>query len=156
MTECDNLSVGVIVQHDGDTLLLERARYPWGWAAPAGHVDEHGSLEQTAVEEVWEETGLRISVDGLVKVIDGVRMQNECRRPGGDHHVWTVFRAEAPSKDTNMSEDETSGKMWVPNDKLVEMVNRSREVDQAEIQHGDELIEGVWVEFFTRAGLADK
>jgi len=61
---CDNKSVGVIVQNDGgDILLLHRARFPFGMAPPAGHIDDHGSPEQAAVTEVFEEVGLTLPID---------------------------------------------------------------------------------------------
>ena len=56
--QCDNTSVGMIVRNDKDELLLiERKNEPYGFAPPAGHVDDHGSFEDAARAELEEEVG---------------------------------------------------------------------------------------------------
>jgi len=37
---CDNTSVGMLVRKEDKVLLLERMKPPYGFAPPAGHVDE--------------------------------------------------------------------------------------------------------------------
>lgn len=112
---CDHTSVGVIVRNeDGAIALLERARPPEGIAPAAGHIDSHGSPEQTAVDEVWEELGLRINPNDLrATTIAGRIVRNSCRRIGGDHHRWWVFEAVlAESQPMNPSQDETRSAAW--------------------------------------------
>ena len=56
---CDHTSVGVLIHNDNNELLLiERGTFPFGMAAPAGHVDQHDSCEEAAIAEVREEVGL--------------------------------------------------------------------------------------------------
>ena len=55
---CDNKSVGMLVWRDGKLLLVERKRPPFGFAPPAGHVDEDKSFEVAAKRELKEEVGL--------------------------------------------------------------------------------------------------
>lgn len=40
--------------------FLALRRYNGVWLLPKGHVDPGETLEETAVREVWEETGLRV------------------------------------------------------------------------------------------------
>src|ERR1019366_5810903 len=63
---CDNKSVGIIVRNpEGSFALLKRAYFPIGYAPVAGHVDDHGSVEQAAVDEVIEEIDLTVTVEDL-------------------------------------------------------------------------------------------
>ncbi|MEU8272659.1 NUDIX hydrolase, partial [Sphaerisporangium sp. NPDC049002] len=56
--QCDNRSVGIIIEQDERYLTFKRATDPPGEAPPAGHVDVHGNIEQAARIEVSEEVGL--------------------------------------------------------------------------------------------------
>jgi 8-oxo-dGTP diphosphatase len=65
------LTVDAVVFAVGDdgvwnVLLIQRKKDPFEgqWAFPGGHVDpEDQSVEHAAARELWEETGLEISVD---------------------------------------------------------------------------------------------
>lgn len=154
MERCDNKSVGVIVQNEAnETLLVSRARFPFGWAAPAGHVDGHGGIEQTAVDEVFEETGVTITADDLELVIDGLRVENQCRRPGGDHHYWTVYRASIQEQAVAQSPEETLEVKWVSQKTLAAFALAT--VTQPSIASGDEALEPIWLQFFQEAGVLD-
>ncbi len=156
MTECDNTSVGVIVENEGDILLIERARFPWGWAAPAGHIDEHGGPDEAAITEVREETGLMIPIEGLERVIEARRVENQCRRVGGDHHVWTVFKAESATRDTTPSPDETSGMLWATPVQLTQMIERTQQTSHERVRQGDPVLERIWMEYFVELGIPHK
>lgn len=54
---------------DGEgVVLIERSNPPHGWALPGGFVDYGESCEQAAVREMKEETGLDITLTGLLGV----------------------------------------------------------------------------------------
>ena len=57
---CDHRSVGILVWHNKRLLLIERKNFPFGFAPPAGHVDENKSFEEAAKRELKEEVGLQI------------------------------------------------------------------------------------------------
>ncbi|MFY1674005.1 NUDIX hydrolase [Plantactinospora sp. WMMB334] len=94
---CDNHSVGVVITDSRDrVLLITRATLPVGRAPIAGHRDDHGSVEDTARDEVAEE--VQLTVTSLVRVVDGRWRTNACRRqhgPEGLGHRWTIFLATA-------------------------------------------------------------
>ena len=51
-----------------EVLLIERSNPPHGWALPGGFVDEWEMVETAAIREVQEETGLDVTLDGLLYV----------------------------------------------------------------------------------------
>jgi len=62
------LAVAVIVQSKGELLMQRRAIEPGAgrWTFPSGYVDGGEVVEEAAVREVLEETGLHVTLDGLV------------------------------------------------------------------------------------------
>jgi len=61
----DEAAVGVaVLVMNGDRVLLEKRQHTHGagtWGPPGGHIDYGETLEQTAIRETQEETGLTIS-----------------------------------------------------------------------------------------------
>lgn len=155
---CDNTSVGVIITNEKDELLLlERAKFPFGLAAPAGHIDEHGSSEQAAITEVYEEVGLKISYSALELIISNRKIEHKCRRKGGNHHIWDVYTAKVIGTEITPSEDETRGARWYSKIALKEIIENTRANNQ-EIKPGQKLLEGVWLDFimYAQSGKTDK
>lgn len=63
-----SVSVFVIVRQDDNVLLLRRAHTGWKdgcWSLPAGAHDGNETLEQSAVRELREETGLEAASQDL-------------------------------------------------------------------------------------------
>ncbi|MFH1174590.1 MAG: NUDIX hydrolase [archaeon] len=75
----------VIAFHQGKLVLIERLTTPRGLALPGGRLKEGESLEQCAVREFKEETGLTLSIDGQFRTYS-----NPGRDPRGQK-VSTVF-----------------------------------------------------------------
>ena len=157
MTECDNFSVGVIIERGMDIALLQRAKFPIAIAPPAGHIDQHGIPELAAIAEVEEELGLVIARGGLLRTtIANRRVENRCRRPGGDYHYWSVFRATAYSGVLRSSLDETRGAGWYNSDQLQELADRTQAFSEGRVTpeqwEQEPGLEAVWVDFMTELG----
>lgn len=67
------VAAGVIVERDGDVLLVRRRMTPRQglWTFPGGFVDFDETPGEAAVRECWEETGLAVEITHLLDVIGG-------------------------------------------------------------------------------------
>ena len=143
---CDHFSVGMLVVIDGKLLLVERIKFPFGFAPPAGHVDG-ASFTGAAISELREETGLDAQRLGLVWA---GRKEFPCRR-GGDYHQWMVYKALA-SGDIKRSNDETKQADWYSLPEITKLMKRTKEYLDGKISKEEwELspgIEHVWYEIF--------
>lgn len=156
--ECDNSSVGVIVRDEaGDYALLERRKYPVGIAPAAGHIDDHGSPEQAAIDEVHEELGIVLAFEGLKNtIITARRVENQCRRPKGDHHIWTVYEAIVTRQELHPDKDETKGGRWYAPEEVQALAERTKSYLHGEITEKDWQqnpgLEPVWLDHLTELG----
>jgi 8-oxo-dGTP diphosphatase len=84
------LTVDIIIEYpDGSIVLIRRGREPFlgRWALPGGRVEIGETVEQAAIREAKEETGLEVNLDRLIGVFS---------EPGRDprgHSVTIVFHA---------------------------------------------------------------
>lgn len=152
--ECDHTSVGILVWSEGKLLLIERVRPPFGYAPPAGHVDNHGTYLDAAIAELYEETGLRA---GELTLIAEKRKNNPCRRVGGEWHNWQVYEATSHEKNVSINVKEVKTFLWCDAIKLSELANRTQMyrkhiISEAEWQQTPGL-EPVWEEWLTELGI---
>lgn len=80
-------TVDIIIEIDGGIVLISRKNPPLGWALPGGFVDYGESLEQAAVREAKEETGLDVTL------IRQLHTYSDPSRDSRLHTITTVFIA---------------------------------------------------------------
>lgn len=81
-------TVDIIIRYQNGIVLIKRKNYPLGWAIPGGFVEYGESMEETAIREAKEETGLEIY---------NLEQFHTYSKPGRDprfHTITTVFTAE--------------------------------------------------------------
>lgn len=82
-------TVDLIIRIGGGIVLVKRRNPPLGWALPGGFVDYGETLEQAAIREAKEETGLDVRLE---------RQFHSYSDPSRDprrHTITTVFLAIA-------------------------------------------------------------
>ncbi|XPV75349.1 MAG: NUDIX domain-containing protein [Desulfovibrio sp.] len=110
-------TVDIVIENlQGEVLLIERKNPPHGWALPGGFVDYGESVEEAAVREALEETGLEVSLRGLLGVYS-----KPCR-DARQHTISITFMAEAADLDSLEAGDDAGKAQFYPLDKLPQLV----------------------------------
>lgn len=150
---CDHSSVGILVWRNERLLLIERKRKPFGFAPPAGHVDDHGTFEDAARRELFEEVG--IEANRIELVAEGYR-ENRCRRPRGTWHYWKIYHADAEGT-VQTADDEVLSHRWCNTDELSRLAakavaHRKQGSPEADIK-ADPGLEDVWLDWLVQIGV---
>jgi ADP-ribose pyrophosphatase YjhB (NUDIX family) len=79
---------GALVAHEGKLMLIKRATEPYqgDWDIPGGFLDFGEHPEEAAKREVYEETGLRVRITGLL----GIWMDEYGSEPAAELRESTV------------------------------------------------------------------
>lgn len=146
---CDHKSVGMLVWKNNKILLIERMKFPFAFAPPAGHLDGNESFEEMAKIELFEETGL--VAKSLKLLIEG-RKENPCRRTDGSWHYWQIFEVQVEGE-INRSLSETKQIKWVSIEELRQLAKRTEGYQAGKISEADWKtnpgLEPVWREWLS-------
>ncbi len=80
-------TVDIIIEQAGRVVLVERRNPPHGWALPGGFVEAGESVEQAAIREAKEETGIDVRLTDLLYVY------SDPKRDPRHHTLSVVFVA---------------------------------------------------------------
>jgi len=103
----------VYVFNDAGQILMQHRTDNGLWSCPGGIVDVDEAVEQTAIREVFEETGLKLDAVTLVGVASGPEMRYVY--PNGDDtsNVCCVFSAKVSAQATVTADAESHELRWV-------------------------------------------
>ncbi len=87
--------------------LLIRNRRSSNWSFPKGHVEKGETLEQTAIREVFEETGLRINILPGFKCKSEYTIQNKIQK------TVQIFVASTNDTQTKIQVEEIEDYIWL-------------------------------------------
>jgi 8-oxo-dGTP pyrophosphatase MutT (NUDIX family) len=112
----------VVVRRGHRFLLTQERKYGSSWSIPGGRVEPGETLVNGAIREVFEETGVPIRIDGILRVehapnVNGVRMR--------------VLFAGSPIDDTlpkTTADEESLGAAWLTLDEIREKKVRGAEL----------------------------
>lgn len=124
------LAVTVVLTRGGDVLLGVRAghtRNPGAWSFPAGFVERGERVEDAAVREVREETGLRVTLGPLLGVWSAT----------GEAVVLLAYGACVPAGQDPEAGDDLDAVRWWPVSALPELAfPHDGEILAAWLRHG--------------------
>lgn len=77
---------------EGETVLLMRRRDNGLWGIPSGHIEPTETVEEAVIREVMEETGIEVTISGLIGIYSDPRSQ-VITYPDGQvrHFITTCF-----------------------------------------------------------------
>ena len=127
------VGLGVVVWKHDKVLLVKRGKHPRKnqWSIPGGAQELGETVEQGAIREVKEETGVTIKLIGLIDVVDGIF--DDGAGDISDHYTLVDFAAEWIAGDAVASGDasETRWATLEDADRLIEWKETRRIIHQS-------------------------
>lgn len=121
---------------NGDAVLLRLHEKYNLWGSPGGHIDSGEDVNEAAVREVWEETGLKVTLIGPAgwtktdtdtnKDLVPPIFINRHRINDTHEHSAFIFVAKSESREINPQEEESKDAecRWCSEAELQEMVEK--------------------------------
>ncbi len=89
------LAADLLVYREREVLLIERKNEPYGYAIPGGFVDLYESVEEAAVRELREETGIDVQKED----ISLIGVYSDPNRDSRGHTVSVIYSCEIIDRD---------------------------------------------------------
>jgi ADP-ribose pyrophosphatase YjhB (NUDIX family) len=102
------VAVGVVVELDGRVVLGKRGHEPnFGrWSFPSGYVDAGEKVEEAAIREVEEETGIKVRIDQLLGVYS----------TAGERTIFIAYAGSAVGGELSAGEECLEVRAFAPED----------------------------------------
>ena len=113
-----NVIAGCIIQKGNKILMVKEAKKEcYGqWCYPAGKVDQFEKITDAAIREVFEETGCKIELKGVLPIIT-VDLENRSI-------VVIRFIANIVEENINFNQEEILDVQWIEIDKIKNMTEK--------------------------------
>lgn len=112
-------TVAIIAIDSSQRVLLVRQADGDIWTTPGGMIEPLERPADAAAREMWEETGVAVTLDGIVGVFGGADYTTTYAN--GDHLAWvaTVFAATPAAGTPKPDGEETVGAAYVSRDDIM-------------------------------------
>lgn len=112
-----NVVYSLITDEAKSKILMVKNKDNSTWSLPGGAVEENETLEEAAIREAKEETGLDIRVFGIVAINEAKLLRHR------EHAIFFTFRAEVSVGEQKLVRpEEISEIKWVDLDKADELM----------------------------------
>lgn len=120
------IGVGAVVFRGGDVLVIRRGKAPFigQWSIPGGGLHEGERLEDAAVREVREETGVEIRLIGLIGVFEALPKTREGE--GFLRHTLMIDYAAEWVSGEPVAGDDAADAAFVPYGEALRLVSWDR------------------------------
>ena len=110
---------GCLVTKNNKILMVREAKKKcYGqWNFPAGHVEENETLMEAAIREVYEETGCKVKLTGVLPIIS-VKMDD------GEVRLMIRFVADIVEENIKFNEEEILDVQWLDIDEVKNMTEK--------------------------------
>lgn len=110
---------GCIVKRDNKILMVKEAQKKcYGqWNFPAGHVEEQELVTDAAIREVYEETGCKVKLTGVLPIAH-VILQT------GETHIIVRFTADLVEENFEYDTEEILEVKWIDIEEIKQMTEK--------------------------------
>lgn len=123
-----NVIAGCIIQKENKILMVKEAKKEcYGkWCYPAGKVDQFEKITDAAIREVFEETGCKVELKGVLPIIT-VDLENRSI-------VVIRFIADIVEENINFDKEEILDVKWIDIDEIKNMTEKELRGYEANIK----------------------
>ena len=121
---------GCVIVKDNKILMVKEAKNKcYGqWNFPAGHVEEHELIKETAIREVYEETGCKVKLTGVLP-ISSVDLDN------GETAIMVRFTADILEENIKFDTKEILDVKWLDIEEIKNMTKQELRGYDTSIQY---------------------
>ncbi len=115
-----------VINPENKKILLVKHHLFDKWVQPGGHIEDNETPEEAATREVYEETGIKVSIVGerFPREDDMIRpLGIQCnRKDNGDKHFDIIYVATPNQTDSNLViSNESTGIGWFSREEVEKM-----------------------------------
>ena len=109
---------GCVIIRDNKILMVKEAKKKcYGqWNYPAGHVDEFEKITDAAIREVFEETGCKVKLKGVLPIVS-LDLEKET-------HILVRFMADILEENIKFDKDEILEVKWIDIEEIKNMTEK--------------------------------
>ena len=119
----NSIIVGGFIEKDGKFLLVQEAKEicRGKWYIPAGHLEPQESIFDGAKREIFEETGCKVELTGVLKVCNKIL----------EDGIWLgiIFSTKLLEENININKSEILDVKWFSYEEILKMKDELRSPD---------------------------